>query len=283
MNLNLHELSCLIKHDIVGGILTKWKKTIPFLLIICGFSIYFAVQCSILKRDGLVIGSHSAADLLLYIFRGMREYVPQADINFEIPITWLMVQLYIAYAIGNYASEDQGIYGQHFIVRSTKKSFWFISKCIYCSLTVIIYYALAYFIIILCTLITGNLTFRFSLDICSIMSEIDSSLITSDKAIIHLIILPILTSLVLSLGQMVLSLYIKPILSFVFVVAYCSLSAYFESPLLIGNNSMILRFDPFLEEGLNPGFAIFSDLIIIALVIILGCMLLKKHNYLDNN
>ena len=118
----VHEFACQIKHDMISGVLGAWKKIIPFTLLIIAFCFYISVECVNLRDIGYVTGEPTTTDMLLYILRGMREYIPELDYSFEIPVTWLIMQLYIAFVIGNYASKDMGSYGQQFLLRSTKKS-----------------------------------------------------------------------------------------------------------------------------------------------------------------
>lgn len=283
INKNAYKLTCQIKHDMISGVLGGWKKIIPFVLLIISFCTYLYIECANMKDIGYVDGVPTIADMLLYIFRGMREYMPELDYSFDIPITWLLMQVYIAYVIGNYASKDLGGYGQQFLLRSTKKSYWFLSKCVYCLVNILAYYITTFIIVTICSILFGNISLELSADIGSTMSEIDVTLFSSMSFIFHIIVLPISTSLVVSLVQLLLSLYVKPILSFTFVVSYQALSAYKVSYFLIGNYSMALRCDPFLEDGVNGLFAIIIEIIMIVIIIPFGCITLRKYDYLEKN
>ena len=162
----IHELSCQLKHDFFSGVLGGWKKIIPFVAIILSLCVYFSVSCAELEKIGFVKGSPTIADTLIYIFRGMRPYNPKIELQFEIPIAWLMIQLYIAFVIGNYAIQDMSGYGQQFLIRATTKKQWFIGKCFYCVTNVLLYYLLVYFVVIAYSLVMGTASFSFSSDIC---------------------------------------------------------------------------------------------------------------------
>ena len=105
-----HELISFIRHDIRSGILSRWKRLIPFIFILLGFCIYVVYQCRESMESGLIEDMPTTGDMILFIFRGMREYVPELDPVFLIPVTWLLIQLYIAFVIGGYAYEDLGAY-----------------------------------------------------------------------------------------------------------------------------------------------------------------------------
>ena len=278
-----HEVISFIKHDIRTGILGKWKKLVPFILILFCFCIYLVYQCKESIESGLVEGMPTTADMILFIFRGMREYVPELDPIFAIPVTWLLIQMYIAFVIGGYAYEDLGAYGQQFILRSTKKSHWFFGKCIYCVVNVIGYYVVAYFVIGICSLVFGTLSFQLTPDIGNIMSDMDVTVISEKQFVMHLIILPIMTSLNISFIQMLLSLWIKPTLSFVFVMSYMTISAYWATPAMIGNFSMILRFSPVVMEGIRLTTALWVEGIVFFVFILASWVLMRRYDFIDKN
>lgn len=277
----IHELSCQLKHDFFSGVLGGWKKIIPFVAIILSLCVYFSVSCAELEKIGFVKGSPTIADTLIYIFRGMRPYNPKIELQFEIPIAWLMIQLYIAFVIGNYAIQDMSGYGQQFLIRATTKKQWFIGKCFYCVTNVLLYYLLVYFVVIAYSLVMGTASFSFSSDICFTMSEIQSSLLTYSSFVLNIIVLPMLTSIVMALTQLLLSLYIKPALSYAVVIVYQALSAYYVSYFLIGNYSMILRCKPFLDNGINTILALIIDIVVILGVVIAGLITLRKFDYIE--
>ncbi len=278
-----HEVISFIKHDIRSGILSKWKKLVPFILILLCFCIYMVYQCKESIESGLVEGMPTTADMILFIFRGMREYVPELDPVFVIPVTWLLIQMYIAFVIGGYAYEDMGAYGQQFLLRSTKKGYWFFGKCIYCVVNVIGYYAVAYLIIGICSLVFGTLSFQLTPDIGNIMSDMDVTVISEKQFVMHLIVLPIMTSLNVSFIQMLLSLWIKPTLSFVFVMSYMTISAYWATPAMIGNFSMILRFSPVVMEGIRLTTALWVEGIVFFVFILASWVLMRRYDFIDKN
>lgn len=277
----IHELSCQLKHDFFSGVLGGWKKIIPFVAIILSLCVYFSVSCAELEKIGFVKGSPTIADTLIYIFRGMRPYNPKIELQFEIPIAWLMIQLYIAFVIGNYATQDMSGYGQQFLLRATTKKQWFIGKCFFCITNVLAYYGIVYAVIIAYSVVTGNLSFTLTQDICGIMSELDTSLFNNLSFILNIIVLPILTSVIMALLQLLLSLHIKPTLSYAYVMVYQILSAYYVSYLLLGNYSMVLRCKPFLADGIDTLFALIIETIVIVGIIFIGIVSIQKFDYIE--
>lgn len=278
-----HELISFIRHDIRSGILSRWKRLIPFIFILLGFCIYVVYQCRESMESGLIEDMPTTGDMILFIFRGMREYVPELDPVFLIPVTWLLIQLYIAFVIGGYAYEDLGAYGQQFLLRSTRKGYWYFGKCIYCVVNVVGYYAVAYLIIGICSLIFGRFSLQLTPDIGYILSDIDVTMITEKQMVLHLVVLPMMTSLNMSFIQMLLSLWIKPTLSFVFVMSYMTISAYWATPVMIGNYSMILRFSPIVTGGIRPSTALWMEGIVFFLFVLASRVLMRRYDFIDKN
>ena len=278
---NYHGLICQLRHDFVSGVLAGWKKVFPFIIIIISLCVYLSFSCTELQEMGLISTQPTTADTFVYIFRGMTEFNPKTELRFEIPIAWLMIQLYIAFVIGNYATQDMSGYGQQFLLRATTKKQWLIGKCFFCITNVLAYYGIVYAVIITYSVVTGNVSFTLTQDICGIMSEIDTSLFNTLSFILNIIVLPILTSIIMALLQMLLSLHIKPTLSYAFVMVYLILSAYYVSYLLLGNYSMILRCKPFLADGIDTLIALVIETIVIVGIIFIGIVSIQKFDYIE--
>ena len=273
-------ITCLIRRDIKNSMLCNKRKMLCYILLMLLFCIYVSGRCGDALEQGLISGRPTTADLILYLYRGMWEYNPSINPVFEIPIAWLSIQLFLGFMIGSYAYDDFDGFGMQFLIRSEMKTYWYIGKCCYCFFTVFLYYLIGYLTILFFSMIKGQLSFDISPDIGGILSEVDTSLITEHGFVIHLILLPFITSLVISIFQMLFSLYIKPILSYSFVIVYLVLSAYWVKPYFIGNFSMILRFAPFKAEGLDMTKAMITDGILLAAVILFGCFHVKHLDFI---
>ena len=96
-------------------------------------------------------------------------------------------------------------------------------------------------------------------------------------------VLPMMTSLNMSFIQMLLSLWIKPTLSFVFVMSYMTISAYWATPVMIGNYSMILRFSPIVTGGIRPSTALWMEGIVFFLFVLASRVLMRRYDFIDKN
>ena len=119
-----------IKYDFINGIVHQWKK---FLLIAVVYAVLitdFLVRC----KTKHFMGQYTSSDIILYIFRGMRWIVDvQTDIN--IPTAYILPNILIGFAIGNYPFKDINGYGGMVLMRAGKKLVWWLSKCIWAVLT----------------------------------------------------------------------------------------------------------------------------------------------------
>lgn len=126
-----------IKYDFINGIVHQWKK---FLLIAVVYAVLitdFLVRC----KTKHFMGQYTSSDIILYIFRGMRWIVDvQTDIN--IPTAYILPNILIGFAIGNYPFKDINGYGGMVLMRAGKKLVWWISKCIWAVLTACICYGI---------------------------------------------------------------------------------------------------------------------------------------------
>lgn len=285
-----NEFLSQVRRDIINSIwLNKYKYLFTVMLFLL-FCAYFEMDYVSLYNSGYIESNASFGDIILFIFRGMKIYIPSPSIKFEIPVTWLACQIFVAYLIGNYINQDMTTYGQQYIMRSTHKSYWLIGKMIYCVISVLSFYCIGYITVLGYSLIVRDPSVTLNFDICAYVSETNIELLSKVDLVIGIIILPILTSIVLSIGQMTLSIWIKPIYSIISIVVYVCASAYYFSYLFIGNYSMILRSKKIIaansfitSEGIDPIIALIVDCSLIVVMYLICLLKLKKHDYIEKS
>ena len=94
-------------------------------------------------------------------------------------------------------------------------------------------------------------------------------------------IFPIMFTLCLSLLQMALCLYLKPIFSYIISVIICIASAYTTNFLLIGNYAMALRSNHIVSDGVSRKNGIIIFALISVVSVLAGAIRFKKYNILD--
>ncbi len=270
-----------LRHDLACGALRQWKRVIPFVVMYAVFCYFFALSCSNEKWMGNVSGQPVMADYIVYLLRGMRAYDPFSKQPFKPPISWLVMQLFVAFYTGSYAYDDMGSLGQQYLLRSVKKTHWFLGKCFCCLADVMICYLSVWAVCLVFSAVEGRVALQPTEDIGRFVSGMTVTLRNSSEFVFYLGFMPLLTSWVLSMTQMLLSLYLRPAPAMAFVLVYEVASAYVTSYGLIGNYSMILRNEKFAFGGLNTGICVGVELVLAACILLLGCFLQKRFDYLE--
>ncbi len=266
-----------IKHDIVQGFIYNRKKFVLILLFFCVICLFCNREINTLEKLGYINSNPGMVEYILYFSEGMREYIPNSEIPFQIPFAWLSVNLLLAYIIGDYVIKDLHTIGTQMIIRSSQRKIWIFGKIVYCIFCVLFVYLLETFVCFLFGLFSENIHLNISQNIWEIFYGINPSLYSLPELISGLILLPVFTSIVISIFQVFLTIYIKPIYSFIVISVYMIASAYWKSYMLIGNYSMFLRNWRICEKGMVQTNC-FIGLVCVCLALIV-LLIISFHKY----
>ncbi len=231
----------IIKNDVLSGISSnKFKYIFVILFFVCIVFSFTKATLDFSFQETLT-QSPSVTDTWFNIYKGMVVYIPSKEMPFQIPFIWLMIQTLLAFLIVNYPTQDLFLYGTQILIHMKKRSLWWISKCIWNMCTVLSFYLIAFICVLLISAIYGNVSFNFNLDLNNEVNYLDINITDIISSYFAIYGLPIITSIALSLMQMILSFILSPIYSFIITIAYSVISAYYCAPFLIGNFSMIMR------------------------------------------
>lgn len=87
----------------------------------------------------------------------MRSKISQKEAKlFNPPVEWLIIQFVIAFATGSYAMEDLNTYGRQILLRSRTRLRWWISKCLWATLTAVFCYIVLYATVAIGSFISGD-------------------------------------------------------------------------------------------------------------------------------
>ncbi len=271
-----------LQHDFDFGIRLQWFKFLPVMVIysIFAVSFHFSVEQSMQFHN--FNQSAGFGDYLLYLFYGMDVYHPEFNEPFQIPVEWLLINLYTAFLVVSYPFKDLYGFGQQILLRSNQKRLWWYSKCMWNVCSVILCYALGILILFACAAIGGNPSVTPSREITEELLHIPYGAVSHTNWLTVILVLPALTSATLALIQMFLSLIIKPVLSYGFTICIMVVSAYYCTPFLIGNYSMFARSRLMLpEEGMDFTVSVIVEAVLSLLCIFGGAFVFHKRDILE--
>ena len=265
-----------IRYDLTIGLLQVWPKYLPAAAIF----LIPVFQLAVMVRAENSVGTFTLGDTILYTFSGMTVYEPAAGDPFTIPVIWLLMNLYLAYVVGSYPARDLHGYGQQILLRSRRRGQWWAGKCLWNLISVDVYYALGWLIMTVSSLILGgNMTLRITSELWKMLTWEGSE---AEKALmLSAILLPPLCSAAVSLLQMAVMMIARPVIGYLLVACLFTASAYFYSPLLIGNASMMLRNDLMMKGGVPLSLSTGICLAVALASLVSGYFYFRRSDIMD--
>lgn len=232
----MKKFRCQIRYDIQTGTILAWKEFIVLIFFIV--LIIFTMYNYIFSNAALHNKEITWLDYMCGFFKGMREISSMdRNQNFNIPIEWFLPQVVYYLIVAKYPRSDFEERGYQFLIRSGSKRNWWYSKCIWVCLNALVYYGIVYLTIMIAAAITGNLNLWNVRDIWGLRMD----LLSPVQLIITLFVMPVLIAIAYGLLEMFLSFLWNPLVAVIIMLAICIASAYWCSPLLLGNYTMLLR------------------------------------------
>ena len=270
----------ILRHDISAGILQAYKKWIVTATFFISFCFIFLHQIKMSLGTAI---KPSIFDFYCYIFGGMKIYIPTSEESFPMPIGWLTVHLLLALLLSGYVTRDLTGNGQHFLIRSSKRTIWWNAKVLWSICFVVVYYFIAFLVITVFSAFFGTLNINFSVELFQVLG---GNTVTASPNIYDILItmlLPLYTSIALSLLQITIELYTEPIWGIAIVFTLYLGSSYLYIPGFLGNGSMIYRAYWLLEIPYTLPIALISNLLIIIFAFLFGYLNFYKKNILSKS
>ena len=264
-----------IRAELKQGIVRRWY------LYILPFALGAVSTAAFLNRYALLeawtgeLRAASFGDCFAYIFRGMQEYIPNQHQPFEVPVLFLLINILLAVLIGGYAAGELHGTGLNKLVRCRRRSDWWICKCIWNVISVLGYYA---------ALIAGAVTAAFIVSVKPDGAAFFLGIAPHKEVVVKLLfcenpdklnekmlccmvfVLPVLTSMAVSLFQMTIEFILQPWVSFMVLMANCVFSAFFLKGCWLGNYMMLYRMKPVNANGVDWQTGILINLLVIAAI-----------------
>lgn len=234
--------------DIKQGIVKSYYKYLMVFILAILTSIEFFNKVHAYIDKGMIDGQISYIDCIIYQFKGMKEYVPAFNNPFDVPVQFMLINLLLAFMIGNYPMKDLYGMGMQMLIRSKTKLSWWCEKCIWNVITVIAYYFTIYIALLLVSVFCGaQLSGNIHINVVNKLLGTNVTAIVGWQVVAMVIILPICTSIAISMMQMFLAFLLNPIISYIVVIMVYIFSAYYMKWYMVGNYLMFYR-----SSMLNP-------------------------------
>lgn len=257
----------LLYNDFIKGVIQRYKYFLIAFLFFSFICFEFGIKTNNFDC--------SVFDFLLNFFVGNESFNIQSKEKIDISIIWIIFHSILSLIVGFYVSDDIKKSASSLIVRVRSKKIWWSSKFIWCIISVFVYYVVYLFTIILFCAIFGDLSLTTNTQITQKIFDIDISLVKNTDLFLVFFIIPIITSMAVSVFQITLGLIIKPVYSFLIIVTVMVCSSFYANPFLIFNFSMICRYDYFssksnitLYNGILISFFIMVSSYIIGIIVI---------------
>ena len=267
--------------DFRRGMHTVWR------LYLCG-TILFALLClDFWNRSRIFLelypdASRSLGDLALYIFGGMKKFIPTPGAVFPFPTVWLLVMALACFSSLWYPLNDLYGFGETLLTDCQSRKRWYLAKAVWCGVTVSLYFLLGWAVLLCgCLAMGGKFTWTISPYMMELMEITDVASTVEDwQLTLQLTLLPWLVAVTLSQLQLCLSLWMQPVLGWVISMVVLLSSAYYASPFLLGNYAMALRDQQVFSGGVDCRVGAAYCLVLLLLSVLTGLVSFRHTDIL---
>lgn len=271
-----------VKFDLYNGIVQRYKKILALFFLYVMINLTFANLTYAFIQNGLIqsAGDLNVGDYIMYYLSGISEYIPSSNEDFPFPFLWMFQILCCCFFCLHYPLEDLHTSGKHRLILCKSRTVWWISKCIWISVNVIVYYAVAYAASIVVGVLFGARTSCNITNYTAYLLKLTGILNDAPYdgrgyfLFIPFVVIAICTA------QMTLSLLIKVLYSFVVTAIYLLASAYFKTPYLIGNFAMLARSELIDTQGFEMTAGVIGTVIVIGISLGAGILIFRNQDIL---
>ena len=255
-----------------------WKYSALFIYV------FFSSETFYRKINRLILehkinADVSVMDCFIYIFRGVRRLISDNAFDFDIPVNFILLNLFFIFLVGNCITKDINGGGEQILIKTGSRHIWWVSKCITCFIGNLITYLVIMIAVIASGIINGA-TMGLSLNDGVLKVIYNADNIGQFKQInIYICFIFFIAIFTISLLQMFIELIFNSIMAVIFIMANYVISIYFVKEIFIGNQLMLLRYNYIAHDGISYYNALIYDVLLISVCIICGCMISKKKEF----
>lgn len=272
--------------DVRRSLLGRWKRFSVALLffVLVTFACKISFSTAYLQSPELTpFATPTLGDFLLYAFGGCDLYIFDLDRPFAIPFQWLLLILLAIYINFDLTEESSaGVNVQLLLRAGDKKQYW-LSKILCITISTSLYFVLGVIVTLGCGSALGGVS---SLEIDNLILNVMnlSSMVPREAtgpAFIPTLLMVWFAILTITLLQQLISLFIKPIGSFLVMAVFLFLSAYFMKPFFFGNYAMMIRNALLCEGGVDAAEGILILSLVSLASIAGGCVVYDRKDILS--
>lgn len=268
----------ILKYDIVEGILHKWKFYVAAIIL------FILIDFELLNNINLYYdfnNQQAKGSILTYylnLFIGSEPFEPGIGKGITIPLSWLSFYALNFFIVGNYIKNDLKNNSVNFLLRIQSRVLWWTSKFIWCVISTFVYCFLFFLVSFIYSIIFGSLSFELNSMAAVDLFDIYVSNLSIFDIILALLILPSMISISFAVFDAMLSLTIKLLFSYVLLICYIVSAAFYNTPSLLFNFSMIRRTQFVGLNDITNFSIIFICIVIMIISYIIGVFIIKRKD-----
>lgn len=273
----------LIRYDIKNGFWqSKWRLfSIGLIVLISCIDFYIRKSNSFIFEE--IVPKGTFGDYICYLLGGIPEYHPGTDEEFVVPVKWFLFHMLLLYGTLHYSVRDLYSLGIVMLPRCGQRRSWWLAKCLWNVFYILAAYALAFGIVLVFCVITGEqctltVTGEFVSSIMGVNTPYTEFPVSFS---VMLLTIPCLFSIGNSLLLLVLTLFIKPILSYGVMLIFFLCGAYFHTPFLWESMTMGFRSEWVTPGGYTMATALTAAGMVLTVALVIGFLKFQKYDILN--
>ena len=271
-----------LKYDLKNGIAASLKKYLIVIMMAVVFCADYFLRYSQMIKHYALPPKLSVVDYVFYIFAGRDEYRPGTGDVFSFPALWTLLLVFILFMTLYYPFNDLFGFGKHILMNVRSRKIWWLSKCCWVAVTVIIVYALIFVVAIVFSLIT-NASFTGVLSSYALATaNHDADYFSYYDCNIGIQLLqPLFVIIAMCLVQFTFSLLVKPNISFMISVAHLIAASFYMTPFLPANYAMLMRSDIITDNGMTLYSGLILPTVLSIIAVTIGMVVFSKYDILS--
>lgn len=273
-----------IRFDLRNGLAGNWWKYLIVFCIAVLFSLALVNELSRMQAAlALPLSSPTLGDCLINLVAGIDRYAFDGGYPFSLPVSWLLVFLLVAYITLNYPYRDLMGSGKLLLIEAGSRWTWWLSKCVWVVLSVLVFFAVCAAAVLVWVAANGG---NFTLEVSAAAPRALGFAV--DPLELHtwhvdglFFVSVLLVTIAVCLVQMLLSLVVKPVFSFICTIALLFFSSYFETEFLPGSFLMAARSSCFQDGGMQAQVGVAIGLGVIVFTVIVGGLIFKNMDIVE--